>query len=213
MTRFPEPGAVKTRLSPTLGAEGAARLHEQMTEHTVQCARRLAAKRECAVTVCFAGGDSAKMAALFGSDVRYREQGPGDLGAKLLAALREAVAAGADRICAIGADCPDLDEASLDHAFDRLDRSDVVIGPATDGGYYLIGVRSDIRDQALRSLFANITWGTSAVYTQTLDRIESAGMTVSALGELSDVDGPEDLPVWERHVTGDPRPAESQVDA
>jgi hypothetical protein len=90
----------------------------------------------------------------------------------------------------IGADCPQLTGDHLRRAFAALSDHDMVIGPATDGGYYLIG--GAIPD-------ASIDWGTDRVLQQTLDWAKEHGLSVAMLDELADVDRPEDLGVWEQH--------------
>ncbi len=93
----------------------------------------------------------------------------------------------------IGTDCPGLDARTLEEAFDSLHSHDVVLGPARDGGYYLIGLRA-----SAPVLFQNMAWGTEVVLEETLRRAEAMGLTVHRLGVLDDVDVPADLTVW-RH--------------
>jgi nucleoside-diphosphate-sugar epimerase len=115
-------------------------------------------------------------------------QGDGDLGERLARASGEALAAGVRRVVVIGSDCPGLEARHLAAAFDALQEQDVVIGPAADGGYYLIGLRGPAP-----SLFENIAWGTSRVAAQTLATAARQTLRVRQLEVLGDVDRPEDL--------------------
>ena len=186
-TRYPEPGQAKTRLIPALGAEGAAALHRKMAEYTVSQARLL---RDDAVDieVRFAGGDRAQMQTWLGSDLDYHPQSAGDLGDRMSDAFQSAFDRGAKRVVTIGTDCPDLNHSLLVSAFQTLITNDLVIGSATDGGYYLIGLRYMIPD-----LFQNITWSTSIVYQQTIATADQLKLSIANLPMLSDVDRPEDL--------------------
>ncbi|NJR50806.1 MAG: glycosyltransferase [Leptolyngbyaceae cyanobacterium CSU_1_3] len=184
-TRYPEPGTTKTRLIPALGAEGAADLHRRMAEQTVTEAKKLP---EVAIEVQFAGGDPARMQRWLGDELRYQPQSLGDLGDRLSEAFRLAFDREANAVIAIGTDCPDVDANLLLTAFDQLKTYDLVIGSATDGGYYLIGCRCFVPD-----LFVDITWSTSVVFRQTIAIAEHLGLSIAFLPTLSDIDRPEDL--------------------
>jgi len=206
-TRFPEPGKTKTRLIPALGAEGAASLHRRLTEHALREADRVDAAE---IEVDWTGGDAASMRAWLGDEVRQREQVEGDLGVRMAAALRAAFAEGAPRALVAGCDCPDLGLETYAAAFDALQEHDLVIGPATDGGYYLIGLRSTA-SHALPVLFSQMEWSTSHVLSDTVVRARNAGLRLAQLAPLDDVDLPDDLPVWERCSGETPRPALSVI--
>jgi rSAM/selenodomain-associated transferase 2/rSAM/selenodomain-associated transferase 1 len=186
--RYPEAGQAKTRLIPALGAEGAASLQEALTRTTIAGVRLLIERRACDLEIRFAGGDAERMRSLYGGEYCYVEQLGEGLGARLEQAVAAAFAAGVERLVVIGTDCPQLEPAVLIEALDQLMRTDVVLGPAEDGGYYLIGLRSP-----QPSLFAGIKWGTEHVLRQTLDRAASAGLTTHQLAPRPDVDYPEDL--------------------
>lgn len=192
-TRYPEPGRSKTRLIPTLGADGAAELHRRMARHTLQWAERLVETRPVDVRVRFTGTESAAMAECFGSQFFYEPQGEGDLGQRLERAFHDSFQAGCRRVVSVGTDCPDLSESVARQAFDQLQDHDLVIGPATDGGYYLIGL-----SRHCDSLFQHISWGSDQVLQQTLTVARQANLTIALLPTLSDVDRPEDLAVWEQ---------------
>jgi rSAM/selenodomain-associated transferase 1 len=177
---------VKTRLIPALGAEGAALLHRRMTERTLETARLVEASVE--IEVCYTDADERQMREWLGSEVRLSEQPPGDLGQRIWRALRDAFTGGAASAVMIGADSPGLTAAHLDAALVRLVDYDLVLGPAADGGYYLIGLNRPIPE-----LFQEISWSTDAVLTQTLRAADELGLRVSGLDVLGDVDRPEDL--------------------
>ena len=188
--RLPVPGRAKTRLIPALGAEGAARLQDVMTRHTLAEAAGVADLAD--VEVRFTGGDAAAMAERYGDAVAYLPQGDGDLGDRLARATAAVPAAAREApspVVVIGTDCPGLTTGLLRAAFDALDDHDVVLGPAADGGYYLIGLR-----RPAPALFAGVAWSTDRVLAQTRSAAERAGLGVALLPTLSDVDVPADLP-------------------
>ncbi len=195
-TRYPEPGTTKTRLIPALGAEGAARLQCDLTRHALAQAREFRRTAAVTVEVRYDGGDAERMAECFGNDMAYRPQGAGDLGCRMERAFAEAFHDGAARVVVVGADCPGITPRVLRDAFERLATADVVLGPATDGGYYLVGLRRPVRE-----LFHGIAWGGEQVLQSTLDRAAELSQVVSLLEPLSDVDRPEDLHVWRRVLT------------
>ena len=192
-TRFPEPHKTKTRLIPALGPEGAAGVQRDMTRHTLALVRELARGFSVSVEVRFEGGDAEKMAACFGNDLSYRPQGPGDLGCRMAAAFAEAFREGAERTVLIGTDCPEIAPELIRESFDRLATCDVVLGPASDGGYYLIGLRRPAPE-----LFTGIPWSSERVFDETMHRAGKLSLNVFLLKTLSDVDRPEDLAVWHR---------------
>jgi len=192
-TKEATPGGVKTRLIPALGAEGAARLQSALTDHTLDTARRFGSQRGTLVEVHLAGAPRDAAHAWSGAGMLVRPQSAGDLGERLSHALRAAFESGAQRVSVIGSDCPDLTPEILDEAYAALDSHDLVLGPALDGGYYLLGVR-----QHLPELFRDMPWGGPEVFERTLAVARRAGWKVHRLPSLSDVDEPEDLVVCRR---------------
>jgi uncharacterized protein len=184
-TRYPEPGTTKTRLIPALGPEGAADLHRRMAEQTVAEAKKLS---EVTIEVQFVGGDRGRMQSWLGDELCYQPQSSGDLGDRLSEAFRLAFDRAADSVIAIGTDCPDVNADLLLAAFEQLKTYDLVIGSATDGGYYLIGCRCFVPD-----LFVGITWSTAVVFRQTIAIAKHLGLSIAFLPTLSDIDRPEDL--------------------
>ena len=197
-TRYPEPGCTKTRLIPHLGAEGAAALQRQMTEYVLTQVVALQSDFPLSVEIRFAGGDAAQMQAWLGRKLLYQPQNEGDLGARLVCAFQQGFQAGMERIVVIGSDCPEVKPKQMIKAFNHLQQNDLVLGPAKDGGYYLIGLRQPQPD-----LFQNIAWGTAKVFQQTDAIAQRLGLSIGYLDCLSDVDRPEDLPVWEEVCLAD----------
>jgi len=193
-TRYPEPGKTKTRLIPALGLEGAADLHRRMSEHTLFWARQLQSCWPLDIEIWYAGeGQEYLFRQWLGADLVYHTQGQEDLGGRMAHSFAQAFQAGRKRVILVGTDCPELTDILMRQAFAALEENDVVLGPATDGGYYLIGLR-----QPVPSLFAGIPWGTEAVLEKTLQMAEAQQLRVFLLEPLPDVDRPQDLPVWER---------------
>ncbi|MDA8164197.1 MAG: TIGR04282 family arsenosugar biosynthesis glycosyltransferase [Desulfobacteraceae bacterium] len=187
-TRYPAPGQVKTRLVPVLGPHGAAALQRRLTERTLARIRALQQRRPVGLEVRATGGSRERFAKWLGS-AKIVPQGRGGLGARLRRAFEAAFGRGAKRAVAVGADCPALSPEVLARAFEELHRKDVVLGPAMDGGYYLVGL-----SRPAPALFAAIPWGTSGVLAATLARAAAGSLSVSLLEPLADVDRPEDLP-------------------
>ena len=201
-TRYPDPGKTKTRLIPGLGAEGAADLQRQMTEYglaTAQAWQQGGEVSQRQIVVLTAGGTPKKFRAWLGDRYPLYPQADGDLGDRMGQALAEGFEAGCGRIVIIGIDCPDITAELLSRAFEALERHDLVLGPATDGGYYLIGLRASAQAQAVPELFRSMPWGQETVLAITLERAASQNLSLALLEELTDVDYPEDLWVWEKH--------------
>ena len=191
-SRLPEPGRTKTRLIPALGPEGAADLQRQMTRHTLATVQDTCHREGYDVEVRHTADQPEKMSDLFGTGQRYTHQGQGDLGDRMVRAFDDAAAQGFAKALCIGSDCPSITQAIFREAFDRLDESDLVLGPATDGGYYLIAMK-----QPRPELFRDIDWGTASVLSQTRQRAAELGLRVYLLDELSDIDEPQDLSLWD----------------
>jgi len=190
-TRWPEPGKAKTRLAPALGPEGAANLHRRLTEHALAGLRACRDERGAEPHVYFAGHSAARFRDWLGTDLAYRRQSTGDLGVRLRAATTASFAGGARRVIVTGSDCPGVTASLLSQAFRSLAFCDLVLGPATDGGYYLIGM-----NKPHEALFSRMPWGTEDVFEETRRRARTAGLRVALLPPLADIDRPADLPVW-----------------
>ena len=177
--RWPVPGEAKTRLIPRFGAEGAAAIYAKLLQHTVAVARASGLPFELRVT----GAEPDVFRSAFGEDIAVTPQGDGDLSDKLARVSPPAIV--------IGSDCPGLTEHHLWAASDTLAREQAVIGPASDGGYYLIGFAQDAR-----FAFENIAWSTASVFEETLARFSERDIRTGILPELADVDEPADLDDW-----------------
>jgi rSAM/selenodomain-associated transferase 1 len=187
-TRYPEPGKAKTRLIPVLGKTGAANLHRLMTQKTIARALSLQNTRRLCVEIHWAGGSQKLMQDWLGTDIIYQNQIDGDLGAKMTAAFQNSFNSGVDKAAIIGTDCPAIKAEIMAEAFDKLSQHDLVLGPAKDGGYYLIGLRRSIPE-----LFAGINWGTSEVFASTRAIAQNLDLNIAYLPTLADIDLPEDL--------------------
>ncbi len=194
LTRSPRLGKVKTRLSPPLSVEEALELHERLTRQALRSARALVATGEARVEVrTDVGSANAAERWLGHRDVTYRRQGEGDLGARIGAAFAHAFDQGAQRVVVIGSDCPRLSASHLREALELLNGVDLVLGPAQDGGYYLIGMNRESAARALPAVLAGVHWGSDKVLTRTLKAATSVNLEFSLLEQLPDVDRPEDL--------------------
>jgi rSAM/selenodomain-associated transferase 1 len=190
-TRYPEPGKTKTRLIPALGKEGAAMLQRQMTEQKLAQAKKLQTYIPVSLEIHFAGGNEQLMQNWLGENITYKQQSEGDIGCRMVSAFHESFKTGTKQVVLIGTDCPELNAKLMSQAFEALIQDDLVLGPALDGGYYLIGL-----NRIIPELFTGISWSTTEVLSQTLTIAEKLELAVAFLPTLSDVDRPEDLAVW-----------------
>lgn len=188
-TRLPQPGRTKTRLIPVLGAEGAAELQRRMTRLAVARAWAFcAAASGRRLVIAYDGGTEGELRAWLGP-LHCVLQGTGDLGERMLRAATEEFQRGARTVIVIGADCPQLENGVLESAALALEGHDVVFGPASDGGYYLVGQRKPVPE-----IFAGIPWGTGKVLENSLRQARQIGIEPALLEVLADVDEPSDLP-------------------
>jgi rSAM/selenodomain-associated transferase 1 len=196
--RAPERGAVKTRLAAAIGDEAALRIYRRLAEHTLREAAALArdgVQLRVHHTPAHAG-DAVR--AWLGAGPVYLPQAEGDLGARMEDAFARAFAAGAERVVIVGSDLPDVSAELLRRAFDRLDAHPAVLGPARDGGYYLLGLTRPVD-----GIFDGIAWSTPEVLAATLARFRAAGIQPAMLEELADVDEAGDLPEgWREAAEG-----------
>ena len=177
--RWPEPGKVKMRLAADLGNEEAARIYRRLLDHTVA----VACSSGLAVELRVTGASPVEFAEVFGPGITVREQGEGDLGERLARVEGPAII--------IGSDLPGLTADLLGQAASRLQTHEAVIGPAKDGGYWLIGFREN-----LPWLFSDMAWSTPAVLPETLTRLKTHRIAPAMLPEMSDVDEAADLTDW-----------------
>lgn len=180
-TRYPEAGKAKTRLIPALGDAGAAAVHKQLAERTVSLMRGSGLPIE----IRYTGAEQSAFQQWLGQDLTYAEQASGDLGDRMRDASQNTP------IIFVGADCPDLQVGHLQEAAQALNDNSVVIGPAEDGGYWLIGLAAPYD-----RLFVDMAWGTDAVLSETLRRLRDNAVNPFLLETLADCDRPEDLARW-----------------
>jgi rSAM/selenodomain-associated transferase 1 len=179
--KYPLPGFAKTRLIPALGENGAAALHKTLTERSVKTLLASGSP----VEVRYTGADAAAFSRWLGTNITLVEQVEGDLTDRLMAASYDTPH------IFFGADTPDLTLQIVSQAIAALQQNEIVIGPARDGGFYLIGMR-----QARPELLTDMPWSTDQVLPETLRRLEALGIAPVMLPILSDCDRPEDLAQW-----------------
>jgi len=186
----PEPGRVKTRMLPQLSALEACALHEELVRWT--CATLLdSALGEVELWVAGDPGHALFRDCAAPGQLTLRQQVGGNLGARMQHALNDGLAR-AERVLLVGSDCPALCSLYLLQALEALEDADLVLGPALDGGYVLIGARKPVD-----AVFVDIAWGGSGVLAETLARARAAAISVQLLQPLADIDRPEDLPHWQ----------------
>lgn len=197
MLKYPRPGAVKTRLVLALGEAGACALYRSLVRQTLAEVRRIRDRIGVNVEARIAGapGDNA-VSDWFGSEISFRPQGRGDLGERMERAARDAFNEGAPAVVLIGGDCPQLTADRLEDAFRLLHPDEVTLGPAADGGYYLIGMKRFVPE-----LFRGIEWGGDRVLEHTQSAARSLRLECRLLDTLHDVDEPADLPHWSKTPT------------
>jgi rSAM/selenodomain-associated transferase 1 len=190
--RYPEPGRVKTRLAAAIGDDRAAALYAAFVE---DLARRLVDPRW--TTRWWVAPPDPGFARRFAIDPAHcREQSGADLGARMYAAFASAHREGCERCVLVGSDMPHLEIDVVAEAFERLAEADVVLGPAEDGGYYLIAMRQP------ENVFDGVAWSTQDVFAQTVERARSRGLRVSVLAPGFDVDDVDGLERLRAHLRG-----------
>ena len=197
--KAPLPGYAKTRLIPLLGAQGAADLQAQLIRRALTMA---VGSKLAPVQLWTCGAEQRAFFDAFLHDVdgRMHVQRGRDLGARMADACAQALQH-ADFAVIIGTDCPALDAAYLEHACAALQAgTEVVLGPAEDGGYVLIGLR-----RAEPRIFQHIDWGTSAVLAQTRAQLRRLGISAAELPTLWDVDDADDFARWQSWQTAQPQ--------
>jgi rSAM/selenodomain-associated transferase 1 len=187
-TRYPEPGKSKTRLIPVLGEKGASNLQRQMTQATLRMIEPLIQSDFLSLKIYFTGGNQDLMEDWLGKDFHYQNQWGEGLGDRMKFAFENEFRDRMTQVVIIGTDCPKLSENIIRQAFESLLESDLVLGPAQDGGYYLIGLK-----EVYAELLTEIAWGTHTVLTKTLEIAQNLELKTFLLPILQDIDRPEDL--------------------
>lgn len=176
--RFPTAGVANTRLIPAVGAEGAAEVHRRLVNRTIATVRAAGLPLVLHIT----GATRQRFVDWLG-EIETVEQGEGDLGERLARVPAPSIL--------LGADIPDLTPDHLRAAVEALEDVPVVVGPAVDGGYYLLGFRA-----AMPFLFDAMPWGTDSVFAETVRRLDAREVEHRLLDPLDDCDRPEDLARW-----------------
>ncbi len=184
--KAPVPGEAKTRLIPAIGAEQAALMHAALTERAIATAQNSSADD---VELCCTPNSGEAFFQYCAEDfaVSLTEQGDGDLGQRMLRALNSALAY-IEKVIIIGADCPALTAKHIQSAAKALSKAEIVLMPAEDGGYVLIGAT-----RTHMKMFDGIHWGTSTVLAEQHRNLIACGLTLIETETLWDVDRPEDL--------------------
>ena len=188
--KAPRVGTVKTRLAQQIGAKAACDAYQQLVRAVLN---RIDSLHH--VQLRYNPDDAASEIAQWRRRTwTLSPQGVGDLGERLAGAFAESFAAGASRVVVIGSDCPWLSAADIEEAWNDLETHDLVLGPARDGGYWLVGLRGPSPE-----LFSDISWSSETVLAQTIQRARARELRVRLLRELRDVDTLEDWQAFSRN--------------
>ena len=178
-------GKVKTRLSADVGDEVAMEIYQQLVRHTHNICASVPDQKFLFFSD-FIPDDISE----FGQDYQFEVQSGTDLGSRMENAFQRIFTKGYEKIIVIGTDCGELESSILEEAFELLDTHEVIIGPAKDGGYYLLGMKKLFPD-----LFEDIPWSTEKVLFLTMEKLEKQKISYELLEILFDVDRIED---WEK---------------
>ncbi len=176
--RNPELGKVKTRLAADVGNEEALAIYKELLQHTFTIASEVNAEK-----FVFYHDEIIQHDMWNAEGFHKRIQAIADLGGKMKAAFQELFNDGYKEVIIIGSDCLQLSAAIIEDGFTMLKKNDTVIGPANDGGYYLLGMRT-----LHEFIFENKAWSTASVCAQTMANLQQHQLTVSLLPQLTDVD-------------------------
>jgi len=170
-----------------LGPAGAADLQRELTEATLRTTRSFAVLPKRETVFCFDGGSRDKIVKWLGNEILLCQQEKGNLGMRMHTAFLRAFQDGCTRVVLVGTDIPGLRKHHLQEAFEMLGEKDVVLGPSTDGGYWLVGMNRPL------NIFERISWGTDTVLDQTLKEVRKRNLLPHLSEPLTDVDTIEDL--------------------
>jgi rSAM/selenodomain-associated transferase 1 len=185
--RFPEQGQVKSRLAKDLGAEAAKNLYRCFVEDLLE---RFSGEGYSFRLAFHPPEKEREMREMLGDGLSYIPQAGDNLGERMKLAFLRCFSEGSRSVVLIGSDIPDLPALIIDEAFRALNENDAVIGPAADGGYYLLGFN---RDTFNGNIFPEMPWGTDAVFRKTLDILHEDGTLVHVLPVWRDIDRYEDI--------------------
>ena len=203
LARWPAAGRCKRRLAASCGSAAlAAAMQRQLSWHTLQTAA--AAAETCgAELVLAASGLGPRALRRWGQQLNpqnralsLRLQGGGTLGSRMQRQLRQGLHQGCDQVVLIGSDLPQLESRDLEQAFRSLDQQPLVLGPAEDGGYWLIGLTRQGLQQSGAALMSGIPWGSDQVLSRTLAHAAARGLTAALLRSQADLDSRSALEPW-----------------
>jgi rSAM/selenodomain-associated transferase 1 len=188
--KWPQKGRVKTRLSREVGGDCAVALYRCFILDLADTLKKLSQD----VILCYSPKDAeAQFRSWLGERFHYLPQTDGDLGTRMNESFVRAFAKGYKRALLIGSDTPDLSVEDLQQAFKELEENDAVIGPAVDGGYWLIGFQSG---SFTPCVFEGISWSTKTVFSETMKRFRGENLRVWELPERMDIDSLDALSIW-----------------
>lgn len=182
-TKNPELGKCKTRLASTLGDQKALTIYKQLLNHTKGFTENVDADKHVYYSTSIPENDIWRAPSF-----KKKLQIEGGLGQKMSAAFEDSFNQGYSKVVIIGSDCAEINQNDIDLAFEALENKDVVIGPAIDGGYYLLGMRN-----FLSFLFENKSWSTPYLIDETISDLIKHNISYQLLEEKSDIDFEEDL--------------------
>ena len=191
-TRFPQSGDVKTRLAAEIGDARALAVHDAMTHYCLAETDTAAASIGASLRILVTGASLNQAAHWLGNRHMVIDQGDGDLGIRIARALDLSIRRRAKRIIVVGSDCPAMTPHLIVAAFGLLINHQVVLGPAADGGFYLLGIDADIAE-ALPLLLADLPWGTNRARARLEENVDRLCLTIGRLPMLSDVDTVDDI--------------------
>lgn len=182
--KYPELGRCKTRLAATVGNDNALKVYKELLNHTHLITKNL----KCDKFLFYDKVSSNKMP--WGDDIyQTAYQKESDLGERMEDAFEQLFLKGYESVLIIGSDCYELNQNVIENAFDKLKSKNVVIGPAKDGGYYLLGL-----NKMVKSIFYDVAWSTENVYADTVKILDFLNIEHDTTPTLSDIDVFEDLP-------------------
>jgi len=197
-TKFPVEGKVKTRLAKNMGNKFAVSFYRVCAEHTFKELIKVKETGSELFLFCSEENEIEQVMNWAGNNFNYYSQQGNDLGLKMYNAFETVFKKGYKKVIIVGTDAPDVSMNLVQSVISVLDNYSVVIGPANDGGYYLLGFKSKLID-----LFSGIEWSTDSVFNSTIEKLNNSKTHYFVVDELTDIDTLEDLQNWLKHYKGD----------
>jgi len=197
-TRFPVEGKVKTRLAKNMGNKFAVSFFRVCAEHTFNQILKVQEFSSGLFLFCSEENEIEQLMKWAGNNFKFYPQQGSNLGEKMYNAFSTVFKKGYKKVIIIGTDAPDISSKIMLSAVSMLDNYSVVIGPANDGGYYLLGLKSELID-----LFSGIEWSTDSVFDSTIEKLNNFKINYFILDKLTDIDTLEDLQSWLKHYKND----------